>query len=390
VTDCTSNLVYQDESGALNESFSDQMGNAAEFFAAEPTGTNCVRASLQTECADWWIGEDVYLPADTVPGFRNMADPEEDGDPDHYTERQIGGGDNGGVHSNSGIPNHAFYLLLNGGLNASCASPATHNAAHCSDADTQDNLNVTSIGITDAEKIFFLAFTSLPTDATMCQARTASESQAVSLFGAGSQQKTSTHDAWVAVGLTDLACGSTAPLTITTTSLPAGTVGQPYSATVQATGGTTPYTWSIASGVLPTGLSLDASTGLISGTPTTASTYSFTATVSDNSAPPQTASKALSIVVNSTAPLTITTTSLAAAKVGQPYSATVQATGGTTPYTWSIASGALPTGLSLDASTGLISGTPTKPGKSSFSILVSDISAPQQTASKALSIKIGR
>lgn len=212
VTDCTSNLVYQDESGALNESFSDQMGNAAEFFAAEPTTTNCVLASGQVGCADWWIAEDVYLSADTVPGFRNMKDPEEDGDPDHYTERQIGGGDNGGVHSNSGIPNHAFYLLVNGGLNASCASPATRNAAHCSDADTQDNnLSVTAIGITDAEKIFFSAFTGLPTNATMCQARTASETNAASRFGAGSQQRTSTRDAWVAVGLTDLACGLVAP-----------------------------------------------------------------------------------------------------------------------------------------------------------------------------------
>jgi len=85
--------------------------------------------------------------ADAVPGFRNMADPEEDSDPDHYTEYLVTSQDNGGVHTNSGIPNHAYYLLANGGLNASCAAPASHSSAHCSDGDTQDNnLSLTAIG----------------------------------------------------------------------------------------------------------------------------------------------------------------------------------------------------------------------------------------------------
>jgi bacillolysin len=87
VTQCTSDLVYRNESGALNESFSDMLGNSAEFFAAEPLSSNCVRAAGQASCADWTIGEDVFLPADAVPGFRNMADPEEDNDPDDYSER---------------------------------------------------------------------------------------------------------------------------------------------------------------------------------------------------------------------------------------------------------------------------------------------------------------
>ena len=87
-------------------------------------------------------------------------------------------------------------------------------------------------------------------------------------------------------------------------------------------------------------------------------------------------------------PLTITTTSLPAGTVGQPYSAPVAATGGTTTYTWSIAPGTLPPGLTLNASTGTISGTPTKPGNSSFTISVSDSSPTKQTATQALSIKI--
>jgi Zn-dependent metalloprotease len=201
VTNCTSQLTYSGEPGALNEAFSDMIGSSAEFFANEPTVS-----------ADWVIGEDVYLPADTVPGFRNMGDPEEDGDPDHYLERYTGPDDNGGVHTNSGIPNHAFYLLVNGGMNASCAAPATHNAAHCTDADTQDNgIVVTPIGVADAERITFLAYTSLPTNATMCNARSAMEAAADALFGAASQQRASTTAAYVAVGLTDAACGIAPP-----------------------------------------------------------------------------------------------------------------------------------------------------------------------------------
>ena len=206
VTACTSQLAYTNEPGALNEAFSDMIGSSAEFFADEPVVT-----------ADWIIGEDVYLPADVVPGFRNMGDPEEDGDPDHYLERFTGTEDNGGVHTNSGIPNHAYWLLVNGGANASCAAPASHNAVHCSDADTQDNgLVVTGLGVADAERITFLAYTALTSNATMCDARAAIEAAATTLFGAGSQQLQSARDAYVAVGLTDAQCGSTPPPPVNT------------------------------------------------------------------------------------------------------------------------------------------------------------------------------
>ena len=79
------------------------------------------------------------------------------------------------------------------------------------------------------------------------------------------------------------------PVTITTSSLPNGTVGTAYSATLSASGGTTPYTWSISAGSLPAGLTLNASTGAITGTPTTAGTFSFTAKVTDSSSPSQSA-----------------------------------------------------------------------------------------------------
>ncbi len=96
-------------------------------------------------------------------------------------------------------------------------------------------------------------------------------------------------------GNTTLAVQST-PLTVTTAALPGATINVSYSTTLTASGGILPYTWAITSGSLPTGLTLNSSTGVISGTPTAAGTYSFTAQVSDTagSAP---ASKALSITV---------------------------------------------------------------------------------------------
>jgi hypothetical protein len=174
------------------------------------------------------------------------------------------------------------------------------------------------------------------------------------------------------------------PPTITTTSLPDGTVGQAYTQPVQATGGTGALTWSINVGTPPPGLSLDPTTGVISGTPTVAGTSSFTVLVTDTAA--QTATQALSILINPPSPPTITTTSLPDGTVGQAYTQPVQATGGTGALTWSINVGTPPPGLSLDPTTGVISGTPTVAGTSSFTVLVTDTAA--QTATQALSILI--
>ncbi|MHC4712023.1 MAG: putative Ig domain-containing protein [Planctomycetota bacterium] len=174
---------------------------------------------------------------------------------------------------------------------------------------------------------------------------------------------------------------------ITTTSLPGGTVDVSYSQTVSATGGDTPYTWSIDSGSLPPGLSLGSSTGTISGTPTTSGNYNFTVKVTDDWSPANTDTQALSITVAAT-DVNITTTSLPDGTVNVSYSQTVSATGGETPYSWSIISGSLPSGVSLNSSTGNISGTPTAYGTSNFTVRVTDDQSPADTDDQALSIYV--
>jgi hypothetical protein len=176
-------------------------------------------------------------------------------------------------------------------------------------------------------------------------------------------------------------------LVITTSSLAFGTEGAAYSQTLHASGGTPAYTWSIQTGSLPKGLTLASGSGVISGTPTTSGTFSFTASATDASNPVQTKSAALTITIAPNA-LTLATSSLASATEGAVYLQSLAATGGTPNYTWSITSGSLPAGLTLTASQGVISGTPAASGTSTFTITVRDSSSPVQTKSVALSITV--
>jgi hypothetical protein len=177
-----------------------------------------------------------------------------------------------------------------------------------------------------------------------------------------------------------------APVSITTTSLPNGVVNTSYSATLQSTGGAPPITWSVTAGALPTGLVLNAATGAITGTPTTAGTSNFTVQAADSSTPALTATKALSIAVIPV--LSVTTSSLPNGITSTAYSATLQSTGGVTPVAWSVTVGSLPAGLSLNASTGAITGTPTTAGTSNFTVQAADSGTPQQKVTKVLSITV--
>ncbi|MGA2370664.1 MAG: Ig domain-containing protein [Candidatus Korobacteraceae bacterium] len=171
-------------------------------------------------------------------------------------------------------------------------------------------------------------------------------------------------------------------LAVTSLAPPAGTIGISYSTTLAATGGVTPYTWTILSGSLPAGLSL-GSAGVISGTPTTHGAAIFTVQVADSETNQHTAIAQLTLTINT---VTITTQSLPAATVNVLYSAPLAAIGGVTPYIWTM-SGALPAGLSLN-SAGVITGTPTATGSSTFNVQVADSEQPPAMASAQLSITV--
>src|SRR5271170_2728901 len=180
---------------------------------------------------------------------------------------------------------------------------------------------------------------------------------------------------------------ATNTIQITSSTVPSGKAGVAYSGTLTATGGTSPYTWTVSSGTLPTGLTLNSASGLIAGTPTQSGSFTFSVQVKDSSSPGQTATQSLTITI-AAGSLSISTTSLENGQQGATYSATLKATGGTTPYTWSISSGLLPPGATLNSSTGVISGTLTQSGSFFFTAEATDSSAPSLNASANLSIVV--
>lgn len=175
VTEFSSQLIYQNESGALNEAYSDILAAGVEFFFQE-AGSGPLRA-------DYLVGEDVVTPG----GIRSMANPRAFGDPDHYSRRFTGKADNGGVHINANIVTHAFYLAIEGGRNRT------------------SGLTVDGVGPANREQIervFYRAFVQLlPANATFSVARAACIQAARELYGSESAVTRAVRQAWTAVGV---------------------------------------------------------------------------------------------------------------------------------------------------------------------------------------------
>lgn len=163
------------------------------------------------------------------------------------------------------------------------------------------------------------------------------------------------------------------PLGIITTTLVGAMAGTPYSQALAAGGGTLPYVWSVAAGLLPGGLSLRAD-GTISGIPSAAGTAAFTVRVTDDKGVSSARNFTLSVASApvQAVPVVIATQYLLPGAVGSPYSTYLGASGGKSPYRWSLQSGQFPSGLNLNATTGAISGTPSSAGTFSCTVKATD------------------
>lgn len=163
VTEYTSNLEYYGESGALNEAFSDVIGN-----------------DIQRK--NWLVGDDIYTPNIAGDALRSMSNPTLYDQPDHYSDLYKGSSDNGGVHTNSGIINKAYYLLAEGG--------------------TFHGVTVNGIGRDAAVQIYYSAFTNyLTSSSDFSNARAAVIQAANDLYGANSAQATAAAKSFDAVGV---------------------------------------------------------------------------------------------------------------------------------------------------------------------------------------------
>ena len=261
VTERTANLRYLNESGALNESFSDIFGACIEFF-----GQKDDRASypnVHAGKADWLMGEDCWLTSTALRDMRNPSNTNTVGVGNEQPSRYKGSfwhsdsADNGGVHQNSGPQNFFFYLLCDGG------------------SGTNDGIvySFPGIGVTNAEKVAYRALT------RYCTANTDYHAVHLAWISAASDLNTNwvrtVKRAWNAVIL------PTVPGIYTDSALPAGRVGTAYSYALGAAGGEAPYSWQQVDGALPSGLTVSGG-GVISGMPELEGAYSFKVAVTDN------------------------------------------------------------------------------------------------------------
>jgi hypothetical protein len=174
-------------------------------------------------------------------------------------------------------------------------------------------------------------------------------------------------------------------ITVNPATLPNGAVGTAYSQTVSASGGTSPYVFSLSSGTLPSGLSLNGATGAITGTPTAAGTSTFTITATDASGCSGSRLYQISIASTGCPVILLSPATLPPGTVLFPYAQQITASGGAPPYTFVIAGGTLPPGLFLSSS-GLISGAPQQPGLFNVTIRATDLNGCQGTRTYSLAI----
>jgi hypothetical protein len=168
-------------------------------------------------------------------------------------------------------------------------------------------------------------------------------------------------------------------ITITPASLPQGTVGTAYSQTLTASGGTAPYSaWTLTAGTLPTGLTLNASTGVISGTPTAMASPATSLTFRVNDANGCQGTRAITLQICPV--VTLSPATLTTPTVGTAYSQTITASGGAAPYTYALVSGSLPSWATL-SSAGVLSGTPNSTTAATFTVRATDVNGCAGTLS---------
>ena len=245
VTECRVPLAYHNAPGALNESFSDIVATAMEWLHEEPNSTNCRRAVGQATCADWWLGEDLVIGGASY-AIRSLGNPAAEGQPSHLANARYLNStptywnDYGGVHLNSGISNHAFFLMVEGGRNARCSGP-TDSLADC-------DVMVTPTTMDHAAEIAFVAWGDLmSTEAKFCEARDAMVEAAQLLYAPA--DVAATDLGWRAVGVGPCSSKSTFSVKPAQRSISVAPGSGPVSVTLTLTRGvnhTAPVTFTVA------------------------------------------------------------------------------------------------------------------------------------------------